>query len=161
MKFDKSILKPGDVLLYGGHDFVDTVIQLKTWSRAAHIEIAVDKVSSVASRNGIGVGFYPHRSKGLRYVLRPNLPVDFANGMAWFYANAKGRPYGWSDLLGFVNISLNVGNGLICSEFASMFFDHCSAPLFDPKYPRGIICPRDFLITPRLDLIWAFEDDRL
>jgi hypothetical protein len=160
MNFDKSILIPGDVLLYGGHGLVDFVIGLKTWSKASHVEIAVNSKSSIASRNGIGVGYYPHRSKGLRYVLRPNIPVDFENGMNWFWQNAKGRPYGWLDLLGFINLKLDTGNGVICSEFEAMFFDNCSAALFAPKYPRGVICPRDNLITPRLDLLWSFDGTR-
>jgi hypothetical protein len=155
--FDKSSLKPGDVLIYGGHGLVDLVINLKTWSFASHVEIAVTENLSIASRNGIGVGLYSHRSKGLRYVLRPNILFDFDNGMAWFKSCANGKPYAWSDLLGFINIRLDTGDGLICSEFAAMFFDHCAAPLFSPQYPRGVICPRDNLISPRLDLIWSFD----
>jgi hypothetical protein len=156
--FNTALLQPGDVLLYGGNSIFDRAIGFMTWSNCHHVEIAISQVQSVASRNGKGVNIYPTRTEGLRYVLRPNVPLDFSNGMAWFYSHAKGKPYGWLDLLRFIGFNLkNPGDGLICSEFSALFFQACAAPLFNVRYSAGIITPRDHLITPRLDLFWSYN----
>ena len=162
---DWDELKLGDVLLYGGWSIPDITIWLKTWSDAQHVEIYTGNGQSIASRPGIGVNLYPLRKDGIRYALRPNQPFDFLAGMAWFNTNAKGQPYAWLDLvefyppiywlltkLGFLKIK-----GLICSEFGDLFFQNCVLRLFNPDYPVGAIAPRDYLVTPLLDLVWSWK----
>lgn len=152
------VLMPGDALLYGGENLTDRLIQFRTWSDVAHIEIYVDAGRSVASRNGIGVGCYPFRALGLRYVLRPMHPkFDVARGMNWF-EHVNGTPYGWGDLGRFYGLRFKT-HGLICSEFADRFYQAARLPVFNPDYFAGTVCPRDFLTVSPLLLrqVWAYE----
>ena len=151
-------IKPGDVLLYGGRDFTSRAIQFRTWSDVCHIEIATGNYQSVASRNGIGVGCYPFRAMGLRYILRPIAftPEQFAKGMEWF-KTVDGQPYNWGDLLRFYSINCLKTKGYICSQFGAAFFTACGAPLFSLDYPDQIVCPSDNLVTPLLKTIWKYQ----
>lgn len=149
-------LQPGDVLLYGGGDIISRLIQFRTWSDVAHVEIYVDDGRSVASRNGIGVGKYPIRFDGLRYVLRPINPIDLHAAMRWF-DTVDGTPYGWTDLLQFYLINLP-GDGLICSQFADLFTRAGNSRLFSVDYPAGRVSPRDYLVTPNARMVWKWEE---
>ena len=135
-------LQPGDILLYGGRDLVSRLIQFRTWSDVSHIEIYADAGRSVASRNGIGVGQYPLRVAGLRRVYRPKVAFDFSAALKWF-ATVDGTKYGWADLLRFYLIDVPT-TGLICSEFADLWFRNGGLPLFNTNYPEGAVCPGDF-----------------
>ena len=144
-------------MLYGGTDFVSRAIQFRTWSDVAHIEVYAGGVHSLASRNGIGVGKYLFRAKGLRYVLRnPAMtPEKFAQGLEWF-KTVNGQPYAWGDLLRFYGLNVNA-KGMICSQFGANFFAACSAPLFSKDYPAGEVCPSDNLVTRDLGIIWSYR----
>jgi hypothetical protein len=158
-RFDTSQLLPGDHLLYTGHSLIDCGIRLKTYSRAAHIEVYAGNGMSWASRNGIGVNLYRVRHKGLYRVLRPLWGFDAKAVTVWLL-NAKlpnGKPvmgcgYGWGDLLEFFCLpDWSNGDGLICSEFAAMIDEH-SVPdpqpgwsyVWNLSYPKGKIAPADF-----------------
>jgi len=160
MKFNPADLRPFDVQIFSGRTLFDTVISVFTFSRADHVEVTLDEETSIASRNGKGADYYTRRDKGLRYVLRPNIPVDVENAVAWFEENLRGKPYGYFDLLQFVGITVP-DPGVICSQTSALVFAAGGAPLFNQKYPAGIITPRDHLITPRLDLIWSFKPNNL
>lgn len=149
-------LKPGDVLLYGGGDLVSRLIQYRTWSDVCHIEIYVGDGRSVASRNGIGVGKYPLRVLGLRYVFRPQLPLDIERGLRWFWT-VNGTPYGWGDLGRFYLLDIPT-KGKICSQFGDEFMQACGLPLFNLDYPDGAVCPRDYQTVSSLLLkqIWKY-----
>lgn len=147
-------LKPGDIFLYGGHDLFSHVTMLITWSRAVHVEVYWEGAYSLASRNGEGVNRYPIRSQGLIAILRPRGELNIAAGRQWWWQKANRRPYGWLDLLQFINIRIRT-KGLICSEFAALLFDHLECPLFRPGYDRGAVAPAQFLQTVALDLIWS------
>ena len=155
-------LEPGDILLYGGTDLVSRLIQFRTWSDVSHIEIYTGAGRSVASRNGIGVGEYPLRIKGLRRVYRPKLvagfpPFDLEKSVRWFWT-VKGTPYGWADLLRFYLIDVPT-KGLICSEFADLFFRNGGLPLFNTNYPEGAVCPGDYekISDLLVEQIWSWQ----
>lgn len=155
----------GDVLIYGDWSLVGLLISLRTWCKeGCHVEIYAGDHQSVASRATKGVGLYLTRMNGLHYWLRPNKPFDFEAGMAWFTSNAQGTPYGYLTLAKFfltVNWLLTkLGftkhiHGLICSEFGDLFFYNATCRLFNPDYPAGTVAPRDYLVTPNLDLLWS------
>ena len=150
-------LKPGDILLYGGTDLVSCLIQFRTWSDISHVEVYVGPGRSVASRNGIGVGVYPLRIKGLRRVIRPFGEFDFDAAMRWFNT-VDGTPYGWADLLRFYLINIPT-KGLICSEFVDLFFRNAKLPLFNTNYPEGAICPGDYekISDVLAEQIWSWK----
>jgi hypothetical protein len=150
-------LRSGDVLLYGGRDLVSRLIQFRTWSDVAHVEIYAGEGRSVASRNGIGVDLYPLRSSGLKRVLRPRRALDWESGMHWFY-QVQGSPYGWFDLLRFYSIKAK-SDGFICSQFADLFLRHCRLYAFNWNYNAGAICPRDFEVSPSFDWLWAADGE--
>lgn len=149
-------LLPGDVLQYGGSGFIDRGIQFRLWDDTSHVEIYAGNLTSVASRNGIGVDRYLFRADGLRYVRRPVglTPEQFAEGLRWF-TTVRGRPYGWTDLLRFYSIKLPC-SGLICSQFAAEFLRQCGQPAFALDYPAGEESPRDFKLPRELQLIWSY-----
>ncbi len=155
-------LQPGDILLYGG-GVIGALIQFRTWSDVSHVEVyaGIEPVSlasqSVASRSD-GVDEYPFRADGLRRILRPVAPFNFVAGLKWFDAQAHRTPYGYADLARFYLINIST-KGLICSEFADLFFQACGLPLFNTDYPEGAVCPRDYeTLSPLLvKQIWSWK----
>lgn len=144
---------PADILVYTGWSVFDIAIRVKTGSFAVHVERYQGGGYSLASRNGKGVAKYPLRISGLAYVLRPKTKPHMDWGLRWFYEDANGKPYGFTDLLEFYGIKIP-SPGLICSEFVAMLFDAEGTPLFSPHWDRGAISPRDFLLAPGLDLVY-------
>lgn len=150
-------LQPGDILLYGGGSLVRWLIQFRTWSDVAHVEIYRGGGRSLASRSD-GPRLYPLDIMGLRRVIRPGGPFDFQAGLDWFLSKASHLPYGYFDLARFYLVNIPT-KGLICSEFTDLFFQKCGLPLFNLNYPEGAVCPRDFeTLSPRLATqIWSWR----
>ncbi len=149
------ILQPGDILLYGG-GFVGGLIELRTWSDVSHVEIYKADGKTLASRDE-GPRECPLRVLGLRRVLRPVAAFDFQAGLEWF-KTVNDLPYGYGDLLRFYLVNVPT-KGLICSEFADLFFKACGLPLFNTDYPEGAVCPRDYeTLSPLLvKQIWSWK----
>jgi hypothetical protein len=154
-------IQRGDVLLYGGNDILDRLIQLKTWSDVAHIEIYAGCGKSVASRNGLGVDIYPFRTEGLRYILRANEPFSWE--LAWdYFLSVQGQGYDWKDLLCFILLTKNGSIGKqICSEFATNLLRAGKLKPFDPFKTAKTVAPSGFLDTPALDEIWNYKDGEI
>ncbi|MDE2105330.1 MAG: hypothetical protein KGL39_49345 [Patescibacteria group bacterium] len=148
-------LLPGDILLYGG-GFIGALIQFRTWSDISHCEVYLGQGRSAASRSD-GPGVFPLRILGLRRVLRPVKPFDLSRGLRWL-ASVDGLPYGYADLLRFYLIDVPT-KGLICSQFLDLFFQNCGLWLFNPQYPEGAVCPRDYdTLAPSLvNQIWSWK----
>jgi len=153
MKFPDDLLA-GDILLYSEPGIVDAVIEVKTADDVAHVEIYHGNGLSVASRNGIGVNAYDMRTNGLMYVRRPLGKFERHLADAWFYAKAKGLPYGFAGLLNFVNVEIP-SKGLICSTFADLYLRAGGAFMFSADFPPGKASPRDFKLTGEARTIWA------
>lgn len=149
-------LQAGDILLYGG-GFVGRLIQFRTWSDVSHVEIYAGKLRVLASRSE-GPREYLFRADGIRRVIRPVASFDFEKGRQWFDTTASKLPYGYFDLARFYLIDIQT-KGLICSEFADKFFNHCDLDLFNPRYPEGAVCPRDYeTLAPTLALqVWSSQ----
>ncbi len=96
---------------------------------------------------------YPLRVADLAYVLRPKQKVDLDIGMVWFYKEAFEQPYNWADLLRF--FLLNVpGKGMICSQLATLLYEHSGWELISANWEPGAVAPGDFLILPGFDWIY-------
>lgn len=132
----------GDIMLYRPKGVFGQLISIKTWHRISHVELYHGNSVSYASRDGLGVNAYPVRLSELKYVLRPQVPLDFAAGDAWF-ATVKGQPYGWLDLLDFVGLPVN-GPGMVCSPFAADYLRHAGWNIF-PTDPPVKVAPFQFL----------------
>lgn len=161
------MIQAGDHLIYGvrGFDLFNRITRLKTWSPAVHIELCIGQGESVASRNGIGVNLYPLRTEGLIAILRPKQELDLSAGLSWFnkpynkitHEGVRGRPYGWLDLLQFININIHT-DGWICSEFVSLFDEASEFYPFNPEYNDGRIDPGDYFVSNAF--IWKWVDSK-
>ena len=144
--------QPGDALLYDDGSFVDKVIKFRTWSDVAHVEIYLDNYQSSASRPGEGVGIYTTRTVGLRYIRRPIGPFDRLAARD-FACKMAGTPYGYADLLRFYLLKFPT-KGLICSQYGDLLWRVGGVVGFDKDYPPGLVCPRDYLLTPVAQTAW-------
>lgn len=142
-------LGAGDVLLYRGTGVYGWFIRRHTGHPIGHVEVFVGAGQSFASRNGIGVNFYPLRTNDLRYVCRPNRPFDLDAGIAW--GNTQmGTPYGWLDLLQFADYDVD-GKGYVCSPAAAMFQEEMKLNPFNGEPPMKI-APFQFLTSNVYDI---------
>lgn len=142
------LIQAGDVLLYRGGGAYSWIIALKTWHQVSHVEVSIGDGRSAASRDGKGVGLYPHRESGLIHVLRPVVPFQRASAMDWYYRDANGQPYGWLDLLAFIGVKRDAP-GMVCSDFATRFLRAGGVPVFN-KEPARLIAPFQFLTSELL-----------
>lgn len=157
---DKLLVKPGDIFLYRPVGFFGYLISIKTWHAISHVEVYDGGQQSLASRDGIGVGRYPTRLSQLCYILRPRVKLDLEAGRRWF-ETVKGEPYGWLDLLDFVDPFdlIPHGPGMVCSPFATSYLRACGWRVF-PTDPPSKIAPFQFLdlIGVGLDVAYSPRD---
>lgn len=165
-------LQGGDVLLFSRKSVYNTIIQVKTWSRYTHVEIADDTqpaegaishVSHVfASRNGVGCGYYEFDSEGLALILRP--PAGLFNleaAITWFYHNnIRDQGYDWLGLINFTYARLTGRrNGkMFCSEFATRFYRAGGADLF-PGVDADTIAPSAFRLLRGFTPVWMSDTE--
>lgn len=160
-----ATLRPGDVLLYSGSGFFSTVIKVKTWSRYSHVETYDGERTSLASRDGIGVGRYAVRLEGLRVVVRPNAGLAIEAGRAWFrgdspHGRIDGQGYDWFGLLAFAAARFQgKSNGKMhCSEFVTRYLRQCG---FDPfnDYDADGIAPSEFAKNSAFSVVWSADGE--
>lgn len=148
-------LLPGDTLVYGVCDLVGCVICVKTWSPACHVEIYAGNEWSIASRNGIGVNFYPRRLDQLIAVRRPVAPIDFDAGLRWF-KTVQGQKYDWLGLLCFtLAVKRGSKDRMFCSEFWKRFYPQCGLDVMAPDWDADKTAPAQCLQTPALKTVWT------
>ena len=154
---DPSILNHGDALIFSRKGVFDTIIRIKTWSPATHVEIYIGNGKTVAARNGIGCAVYPVDLNGLYCVLRPKLKsFDLVKAMAAFSANEDGRPYGWLALFSFCLLDLH-DKGRFCSELATIFWRDGGFDAFNRWIKAEIVAPGDLLYIHHsvVERIWS------
>lgn len=141
----------GDVFLFSRNSTFNKIIQVKTWSRFTHVEVAVRGLDGslvmAASRNGQGVSLYEPELDGLALVLRPMVPpcpmFNQRAALDWF-ATVNGQKYDWIGLLNFTYAKVAKHNAAqFCSEFATRFLRRGGIDLF-PEEDADTIAPRDF-----------------
>lgn len=117
MTFDKSILKPGHLLLYRASSIFGYAIAAFSGSRISHIEMYRGDGISYASRDGIGVDEYPLRIKDLDLVLEAVEPLDM-NRVAIGFAGKIGHRYDNATILKHATFGLVGGKPMaeVCSE---------------------------------------------
>lgn len=133
-------LQPGDCLLYAGKGLFDWVIAARTAHWTSHVEIAgLSPGMSWASRNGLGVNYYPTRFEGLSHVLRPTRRgglCQIGDATTWA-VSIVGTPYGWLELLNFVGLPIR-NHGMFCSQFATEFYRHAGWQIFPDSDPSDV-----------------------
>jgi|SRR3990167_11424585 len=150
----KEILKPGDLIAYKPKGFFGWIISVKTWHRVSHVEVYVGNDYSVASRDGIGVGYYRLRTNGVYGVYRPNIPFNLEAAMDWFWKEANGQKYDWKGILGFSTI-VKQGDARkqFCSEMATRFYRRGGLEPFSKDEDADKIAPFQMTITPVFDKV--------
>jgi len=132
-------MKPGDVLLYSGTGMFSRLIRLKTWSRYSHCEVFDGNGVTFASRDGVGVNFYPVRPDPPALVLRlrEGVPFELLAARAWA-RSVQGQGYDWIGLLSFTSAKLQGRNNnkQFCSEALARYFRHGISGALD-GVPRG------------------------
>lgn len=141
-------LRAGDVLLFNRQGLYNKIIMWKTWSQVSHVEVAIDQFSSLASRNGVGVGRYSYDFNGLHSVLRPKAFFNYEAAMKWF-ETVNGQGYDWLGLLAFISAKYQGrDNGkMFCSEFATRLLRAGGIDPFN-GYDADGIAPSEFLKSP-------------
>lgn len=145
-------LQPGDCLLYAPQNFWSYAIAIKTWNKVAHCEAYIGDGYSVASRDGIGVGKYPLRTKGLMRILSPRGPFNFSDAMAWF-ETVNGQKYDWLGLARFIawgEIPAGHDNKQFCSEFLTRWYRAGGMDPFN-KNDADSVAPATFLYSTCFD----------
>lgn len=152
---NSSDLKSGDCLIFSRKGIFDTLIKIKTWSKATHVEVFIGNGHTVASRNGKGVSIYDLDLSGLYCVLRPKWPFNLDKAYAGFILNHQGKPYGWLSLLSFCLIDLH-DNGEFCSEFATNFYRDGGFEPFRSDIKAETVAPADFLYVNEsvMETVW-------
>lgn len=158
--FDPAGLRPLDVMLYRPSSLFGRFIRFHTGQNISHVEVylgadAIRQVSpalleqldtthdplarySTASRDGLGVNFYPTRTSELAYVLRPLTAGPLRVAAAVQKAiDLRGTPYGWIDLLDFFGYPIN-GKGIVCSPYAAIVLRAAGLPVFNTVQARTI-----------------------
>jgi len=157
--------KSGDVWLFSRQGFFNKVIQIKTWSRFSHVEVAdvtpdMD-VRTIASRNGDGCGIYEPDLNGLALVLRPTVPFDRVPALLWWESEAVGQPYDIGGLFGFFyprKLSKAPRKSMFCSTAATRYLRRGGFDPF-PENDADQISPRDFSICPLIAIVWRNDDE--
>jgi len=152
-------LLPGDCLVYRPSGIFGWITAIKTWTRAAHVEAYFGRGWSVASRNGIGVNFFPFRNKGLARVLRPKQPFDMPQAMRWFHASAKGQKYDWLGLLCFT-LAVRSGDALkmFCSEFLTRWYRSGGFQPFSIEQDADRVAPAQFVQSAEFTSVWSDKE---
>lgn len=154
---------PGDVLLYGRTPFMTSplgwffglVINIKTWSRYSHVEVYAGNGHSIASRDGVGVGFYQFRGDQLAKVRRPSAKdYDHTKGIRWFN-KVEGQKYDWIGLLCFT-YAVHAGSKArqFCSEFATRFYRKAGLEPFNPEVDADHVAPAQFDQSSAFRTVW-------
>lgn len=136
-------LQQGDCLLYKPRGLFGWVIATKTWHQVAHCEVYSGQMRSWASRDGLGVNWYPTRTTDLAAILRPTKKYNYQAADWW--ANDKcGTPYGWLELLNFIGIAHQNG-GMFCSQFVTEYYRRAGWLTLFPYEASNKVAPFEFL----------------
>ena len=169
---EKKSLIAGDVLLYGRTPFKESaigwffglIINIKTWSKYCHVEVYNGAGTSLASRDGVGVGCYPLRLAQIEKVRRPSaLDYDHRAAVRWF-RKVEGQPY---DFVGLLSFGLNKTKLAIqrlckikpsdmqfCSEFATRLYRRAGLDPFNPEFDADKVSPAQFDQSPVFRTVW-------
>jgi hypothetical protein len=160
----QSNLLPGDCLLYEPAKFnclhptawlFGNIIAVKTWTRLCHVEIFAGLGTSVASRDGQGVGAYELRMQGLACVRRPPAnQLDINAAFHWFNG-VEGQKYDWKGLLCFtLAVHQGAPDRMFCSEFALRWYRAAGFEVLNPEADADHTAPSELWQAGTLATIW-------
>ena len=78
---------------------------------------------------------------------RPGKPFNVAKATK-FFAGLIGLPYGMGDNTADAFGLADGKPGMNCSHTAAVLLESGDADVFDVRFPKNEICPRDFKLTP-------------
>lgn len=140
------MVEPGDILLYRSEGFIPWLIRVKTWSDISHVETYIGADQSFSARNE-GVGIFPFRLDGLKFVLRPKLKYDPFTAGLW-RKKVVGQKYDW---LGFLVFYLAAKQGardrMFCSEACTRDARAGGIEPFQSDYDADRVAPVHFLTS--------------
>lgn len=155
---DRTLLKPGDIILYSPSSLIGLWIAIKTWSWVSHVETYIGHNQCIAARFQ-GVNYWPLRNdKYVSYVLRPNKPFNVDKAKEWFNKNAKGDGYDLLGLFGFYGIKVPHWKHEFCSMISTMLYASGDFYPFNKNWPASKIAPAQFLQTNDLDEVWPNDN---
>jgi hypothetical protein len=147
---DRWTLRAGDVLLYRPKGVFGWIIAIKTWHSVAHVE-AWNGKQAVASRDGIGVGYYPFRRSDLCAIVRPRRQFNIKTANYQFESNWRGQGYDWFGLLRFAwrapVDATKFNNKQFCSELITRWLRAGGLDPFNGE-DADAIAPFQFLLSP-------------
>ncbi len=154
-----SDLKLGDVLLYRTASLFGWIIRTKTWSDVNHSETYIGNGLSAASRDHKGVGTYPLRLDGLKYVLTSKEAIPhFGDGLLW-HRTCIGQGYDmWGVIRNFINLGGTSRVRQWCSEHTARFAKRSGYFPFG-ELDSTKVSPSMFLASPVYKIRRVIEDD--
>jgi hypothetical protein len=161
-RFIKSLIRPGDILLYDRKGIANSLIKFVRGEKYSHAAIASHPGYVLEAIQGKNLGERPLRLDGLAAIYRTKEPFDFEQGYRWFAHEAEGQPYDWFGLLSFKFAKLQGReNGkMFCSEFVHRFFKKLGLHLFADDMDSDAVSPGMFPYSPALFAVWKRKDKR-
>lgn len=160
-KFLRTLIQPGDTLLYDTNGFFGKLIKFKRGEKYTHIELFVGGDRDVGSRDGEGVNNYPLRVNDIAAIYRSIEPMNLEAGLAWF-ETVKGQTYDWFGLLSFAWAKLRgKENGkMFCSEFWVRFMRACGVEPFNAAVDADAVSPEMATYSDKMSPVWLRQDKR-
>ena len=157
----KSLLIPGDILLFDRPGFFGALIKFKRGERYTHTEVYIGNGDTVASRDGKGVARYPLDLHGVAavYRIKDGITFDLEKGLEWF-KTVDGQGYDWVGLLSFAwaRFQGRDNHKMFCSEFVMRFMRACGVYLFAVTTDSDAVSPGLLTYSPRLKAVWLRKD---
>lgn len=157
---DIAVLRAGDVLTYSANDIWGRLIEWKTGAPTrSHVEVYCGGAVAFGARSS-GVGYFPVRiDKYLMEVRRHGQHERFNLVSAReAVSGLVGKPYEFTGLLALLWPWKKTRHLIrVCSTTATRFLRAGGLEPFDAAVPDNSISPDDFVVTGKLDTIWADE----
>lgn len=148
-------LLPGDILLYtfDPKSAYSWLIRMHTGSKYTHAELYLGFAATLTAKSERGVDYYDYDPKRLGCVMRPIAPFDVTACRAWFEASGeKGKPYGWLELLNFIDYNVDA-DGMVCSAVSALGARAGGVACFN-GLPARRVSPRDFRYSEAFAVAW-------
>jgi len=148
-------LLPGDILLYtfDPKSAYSWIIRFHSGSKYTHAELFLGGGMTLTAKSDNGVNYYLFDEKRLGCVMRPRVPFNRDGCVAWFERSGeKGKPYGWLELLNFVDVNVDA-DGMVCSAVSALGARAGSVDCFN-GVPAQRIAPKDFRYCDAFAVAW-------
>lgn len=160
-KFIKKLLLPGDILLFDRGGLFSAIIKFKRGEKYSHVEIFDGGDHTWASRNGIGVNYYPLDLNGIAAIYRTRKPLDLVKADAWS-ETVEGQGYDWVGLLSFAwaQFQGRENGKMFCSEFVTRFCRAGGVNLFSAETDADAVSPGLIPYSEEVFPVWIRKDKK-